>query len=119
MKLYGIDEQQAQCIAAALDLELDNLRRVSKNAIAMRVIPHSARSKYARTSASGRRLKATCYHGFRDFITAAFEEGATRVQSTGGDFKSLEQFDYALPRLARLNIGSEACPRRMLDACEC
>lgn len=119
MKLYGLTEQQAQDIAEALDLELENLRRVNKNAIAARVIPHSSRSKYARTSGSGRHLKSTCYHGFRDFIERAFQVGATRVQSTGGDFKSLPQFSDALPKLARLNIGSEACPRRMIDVCEC
>ena len=119
MKLYGLTEQQAESIASALDLELENLRRVNKNAIATRVIPHSARSKYARTSGSGRRLKATCYHGIRDYIREAFKAGAYRVQSTGGDWRDLGDFNMDLVRLYEINVGSIAAPVHMWELCQC
>lgn len=127
MKVWGLAESELEFIARQLDMELDNVRREGR-AVAFKLNPTSSRARYARRSSydgftgkEGRRLKACCYHGFRDFGLLAFAAGATRMQSSfvGGrnDFHNVAEFARAWERLAYANIGTMMCPWEMINAC--
>jgi hypothetical protein len=118
VKVWGLSCLQCQDIAYEIGAEPYNARWEGL-ACALRVLPVSSRAKYARRTAEGRRIRALCYHGFRDFITLCFERGATRVKSTAGDWRSLDQFRADLPGLAQLNIGSQMYPVKMIERCAC
>lgn len=115
MKLYApLPLELAREVASQLDLELDNVR-VRKNHVEFKLNPPNSRHKYARTSRNGRALKACSYEAFRDFITLAFRNGATKIQSAFGTWNSYQAFENDLPRLARINVGSQAFPAYMRD----
>ena len=123
MKVWGLTIKQCRYIAQGLSLELENERYVGK-AAAFRVLPFHSRAQYSRTSAgrpycSPRRLRATCYHGFRDFILTCFARGATRVQSVNGCWHSTREFTLDLDRLRGLNMGAPAYPSYMSELCDC
>lgn len=128
MKVWGLDEGTIEQIARSLDMELDNVRRDGR-AVAFKLNPTSSRARYARRSAEsfghgGRRLKACCYHGFRDFGVLLFGAGATRLQSSPmgrtevrADFHNVHEFAAAWYDLATANIGSIMYPFTMMDGC--
>jgi hypothetical protein len=115
MKIYGLSVDQLGEIAKQLDLRMSNVRP-RKNAVEFKLDPPYSSHRYARETADGRKLKACSYEAFRDFITLAFRSGATRAQSAQGSWHSFAAFEDDLDRLARVNIGSRACPRYMGDA---
>lgn len=115
MKIYAqFPLDLAQEIAATLGLELENIR-VHKTYVEFKLNPPNSRHKYARTTARGRALKACSYEAFRDFITLAFRGGAVKVQSTLGTWHCYQAFQEDLPRLAQINVGSQAFPVYMRD----
>jgi len=125
MIVRGVNAQRLREIVDSLGLEFDNFRAEGRG-FGFRLIPPNSRAHYARRSprpgyagGKSRRLKATCYHGFRDFIRLAFEAGASRVQSAWGKWPTRELFEAELPRLRDRNVGSLAAPCRMVDLCEC
>lgn len=125
MQVRGLERPILIRVADELGLELENLRRIGR-VEAFRLVPFTSRDRYARRSATpayaggkSKRLKATCYHGFRDFIRLAFRQGATGVESAWGFWPTLAAFETDLPRLASANIGNPARPCRMIDTCEC
>jgi len=118
MKVWGLDRPMVIGSAHKLGLEVDHFRREGR-AYAFRLIPHSSRSKYSRRTRLGHRVKACCYHGFRDFISVCFSHGADRVQSMHGDWRTEESFVHDLYRLRTLNVGSIMEPAYMVDLCDC
>jgi len=118
MKVWGLNPGQIHAVAAKLELDIDNGRRDGR-AYAFRLIPQSSLAKYSRRTRFGHRVKATCYHGFRDFISVCFSHGAYRVQSAHGDWRSEESFVRDLYRLRTLNVGSIMEPAYMADLCDC
>lgn len=122
MYIWGLDSQKLEGIALDLGLEIENGRSKGR-AYAFRLCPPSSRSRYARVSPNPwgkpRHIKACCYHAFRDYIGRAFQQGATRVQSTGGDWRSLDAFKADLSRLHSQNVGSQMYPASMGELCRC
>ena len=109
MTVWGLSIEKARTIAATLELEIDNSRREGRG-IAFRLSPPHSRHRYARKSASGRRLKSCSYEAFRDFIASCFKSGATRVKTMLGDWNSLSEFRCDLSKLWTHNVGSHARP---------
>lgn len=117
MKAWGITSYQLAQLEGPETFEFENIREIGR-AIAFKANPTSSRSRYARRAASGRRLKALCYHGWRDLVLKLFEMGATRVQSTMGDWRTPDEFRWQLPDLYSVNAGSMMQPRAFGQLCE-
>lgn len=114
MKVWGLTPGETVRTLESIGLQADNVRADGR-ALRYRIIPPDSRHKYARRAASGRRVKACSYEGFRDGIRALFRAGSVRVQTTLGDWSSLDAFESDLPRLARVNVGSLYNPVPMAD----
>jgi hypothetical protein len=140
LKVWNVSVNKLVVIADKLDLALYNWRFVNKNCVAFRLVPKSTQQdKYVRygqqeyTRKDGstyrKRINASCYHAFRDFITQCFKSDATRVWSSWcaregvkSDYPkwtSLVDFRNDLDNLAYQNIGSMMEPFQMIDACIC
>lgn len=78
-----------------------------------------ARGYGSRRSHSGRRMPVACFHVHAAFYRACFAAGATRIKSAIADWRTLDQFEESLDRLAADNIGSIAEPLCHADACDC
>ena len=123
MIVRGIDRQAIEDAASGLGLEFDNMRPDGRG-WAFRLVPRSSRAKFARRSGSGRRLKATCYHGFRDFHLALWRQGAKSITTVGPHgaritYKNVEQFRNDLQAFAIKNVGTMIEPAFMIKLCEC
>lgn len=124
MEVRGLTKEQIEAISSGLELDLDNLRSIGGRGFAFRLIPHNSRAPFARRSGSGRRLRATCYHGFRAAVLRFFDAGATSVRTSAGPigrvtFHDTESFAAELDLFAGWNVGSIAEPARMIDLCAC
>ena len=103
----------------------------SVNRFHARVIPleTGARSSYAKTgrsapgarrSWSGRRIKASCWHAYRDVLAALFDVNpAARVKTAMADYNGRDAFYDRYPATAHRNIGSMMQPAHMPDMCDC
>jgi hypothetical protein len=127
MKVWGLTEGEIVGATGDLGLRMSNVRVTGRErrTVAFKVDAQTSRSEYARRSAPngsgkefGRRLTALCHHGWRDLTDGLFDAGAERVQTAQGSWKSREEFDRDLDRLARLNIGSIMYPFFFIQACE-
>lgn len=118
MKVKGIKLESITWIAKNLDIELSNIRKAGRF-IAFKASPVSSYAKYARRTGSGRRIKALCYHGRRDFIQELFNGGATAVETAHGRWYSKSAFERDLYRLANINVGSIMYPALMITLCDC
>lgn len=124
----GFNPDMVTAIAMSLNLCTDNTRMNGRR-VYFRLLPESSHSRYARTTATGRKLRACCFHGFRDFIRECFKLGATAVGSSirtisDGDspsnrWNNIDQFERDIPELAHMNLGSEYHPVDMFDLCQC
>jgi hypothetical protein len=123
MKVWGVTQDQIAALCVPMDLRWSN-GRTDRRAFAFKLDAVTSKSRYARRSSPsfdgrpGRRLTSLCYHGWRDFIRALFAAGATRVQTTKGDWRNVADFDESLHALASLNIGSMMYPFSYIEACE-
>ena len=114
MTVYGINATQVNAICEKLELVPTN-ERTSGKGYALKLEPPNSGHRYARTSGSGRKLKACSYEAFRDFILSCFESGATRVKTAWGDWRDVETFRDGLDDMAAKNIGSIMYPAYMAD----
>lgn len=121
LKVIGITETQIRAITEGLDLTLGNFRSTHAHSHMFRVQPRSAGNKYARTSASGRRQRAACYHAFRDVIRRFFEAGATSIGTRAFPhvIHTEAEFEDMLPKLAYRNVGSYMNPAPFIELCAC
>jgi hypothetical protein len=81
-------------------------------------------SKYQRESvgygSAGRRVSAVCWHGFRDYFRAVFEQTPEAVFRTSLDkWDGSEDFEKRFPESGHKNIGPRVAPVAMADACRC
>lgn len=130
VKGEGYTPELVEAVALSLGMCTDNVRMIGR-AVHFRLIPESSRSKYSRRTGTGRRVRACCYHGFRDFGREIFKLGATELGSSvaaiaGASERSSkrrwyksEDFERDLPELSHINIGSVYHPVDMFHACEC
>lgn len=74
----------------------------------------------ARRSHSGRRLKAACWHAYRDAIQGVFDVNPNaRVYTGMSKYVGLDGFLENYPATAHQNIGSTVQPAYMPDLCDC
>ena len=85
-----------------------------------RILPASGRVKGARRSHSGRRIKATCWHGFRDVFIAFFEACPDgRVTTAMADYRGRASFYAQYEATGDREVGSMMEPRTYSDLCDC
>lgn len=107
-------------------------REYSATRFSCRVIPEDSGTNWtssndgkmsapgARRSWSGRRLKAACWHAYRDVILGIFHVNPdARVYTGMAKYVGLQGFLDAYPQTAHQNIGSMAQPAYMPDLCDC
>lgn len=74
----------------------------------------------ARKSWSGRRIKAACWHAYRDVLIEVFAINPdARVYTAMAKYKGVDSFNEQFPRTADQNIGSMMSPAYMPELCEC
>jgi len=72
-----------------------------------RIVPLTSRSEGARRSYSGRRLKAACWHAYRDVLAALFEQRPrATVRTALATYHGREGFERHYPATAYVNVGS-------------
>jgi len=131
MRVWNINETQIHIITTDMGIITN---RLDSDSVASNVTlkPIDSHAKYSRSSYSygfntPRRGPWLCYHGFEEFIRLAFICGATRIKSTLGDWRGLDEFEYALicwhncyPPISTRNMGSIAFPISASDClCDC
>jgi len=126
MKVRGLTIDELEDIGAVLYLVLSNVRTIGRY-VHFKLSPIHSRHHYARTTTSGRGLKACSFEAFRDFTYLVFRRYKQRtddslrltrdesrypirVASASGHWQSLEQFEDDEDRLAQVNIGSAMDP---------
>lgn len=74
----------------------------------------------ARKSWSGRRIKAACWHAYRDAMIEVFAINSNaRIYTALAKYRGIEGFEANYPQTADRNIGSVAAPAYMPELCEC
>lgn len=135
MQITGITPDQFEyACAQAAKLYEGNLRaefgsRQSETRFRARVVPwHSGAGELplgvpapgARLSWNGRRIKASCWHAYRDVMYEVFKINPNaRVATALAIYRGLEGFEANYPQTADQNIGSVFSPAYMPDLCEC
>lgn len=74
----------------------------------------------ARRSHQGRRIAAACWHAHRDYFRALYKLSPSAVISSAlATYDGADDFEETFPGTGYRNIGSQAEPMSMHDACEC
>lgn len=69
---------------------------------------------------AGRRVNAVCWHGFAAFFKAIYAETPDATFRTAlATYKGSADFEARHPETGHRNIGSQAFPCAMVDACRC
>lgn len=93
---------------------------LSGNRFQGRLWVQSSRGPGARTSWSGRRTPAACWHAYRDVLMAVFQEYPdARVRTGLANYRGRDGFLRDYPATGERNIGSRLQPAYMPDLCEC
>ncbi len=124
MRVWNINETQIGIITTGMGI---TIKRLDSDSVASNITlrPIDSRAKYSRSSYSygfntPRRGPWLCYHGFEEFIRQSFSRGATRIKSSMGDWRGLDEFVSDLPNLANRNMGSQFFPITAEDCpCDC
>jgi hypothetical protein len=73
-----------------------------------------------RRSWNGRRINATCWHGYRDALIAVFDTNPdAKVRTAMAKYLGRESFYAEFPKTADQNIGSMMAPAYMPELCDC
>lgn len=84
-----------------------------------RLIVKDSKGPGARTSASGRRMPAACWHAFRDVYRDLLAHHADLVITTALARYTSENFERTFPRTAETNVGSMVNYVCLADLCDC
>lgn len=85
-----------------------------------RIVSRTSKDRCARTSWTGRRTNAACWHAWRDAIRAILTEYPHAVVTTSqARYEGLEGFEDTYPGTAHNNIGSMMQPAFMPELCSC
>ena len=77
-------------------------------------------AEYQRVSATGRRINAVCWHGFRDYFRAVYSmEPNARFQTGIATWNGSEDFEARYRETGLRNIGSIMFPFYFAEACVC
>ena len=131
-------EQAATQVGVSIETDSKNQKGTRHRVKLYPSVPASAMTKggrrrkgeagdapYQRTSASimfydNRRVHAVCWHGFRDFFRACFEQEPNAVFRTALDtWKGSEDFEARFAASGHKNIGSQVAPCFAAEACRC
>lgn len=130
MKVYDVPLHDLERIADRLGLavsmsDVSNSRgvRVCGRLVPNRDIPKPSR-KYRKFSENGfsprREIHAVCWHGFRDFFLAVFDEFPNaRIDTAMADYRGREDFRRTYPLTASQNVGSIMYPQYADEQCNC
>jgi hypothetical protein len=80
---------------------------------------HNSREAGARTSWSGRRVRAACWHAFRDVFRDLIAHNPNVVIITSLARYTEENFENTYPATGNRNVGSMVRPAYMPDLCDC
>lgn len=80
---------------------------------------NDSRGEGARTSWSGRRTKAACWHAFRDVIRDILAHHPDAVIITALARYTADNFEDTYPATGEVNIGSMYRPAYMPELCDC
>lgn len=78
-----------------------------------------SRAAGARTSWSGRRTRAACWHAFRDVIRDLLAHNPDATIITAMARYTAANFEDTYPATGYVNIGSMASPAYMPSLCDC
>jgi hypothetical protein len=84
-----------------------------------RLYVHSSKAPGARTSASGRRMPAACWHAFRDVYRDLFANHPDVVVTTALARYTNDNFEDTFPETGDRNVGSMVNWVTMPDLCDC
>jgi hypothetical protein len=121
MKSKQVNAYQWEAIVAKVSHALyeDNLIP-DPNAASMRLTTRDSHGPGARRSQSGRRMRAACWHAWRDTLRELFEQYPdVTVRTALATYKGRDGFEDWFQITGAVNIGSIAEPMRMDDACDC
>ena len=120
MRVWNVNAERVEIVTRELRMRTN---RLDEDSVATNVTlrPETSSSLYSRRAfTTNRRGPWLCWHGFEDFIRVMFAVGATRVKSSMGDWRSLDEFEMDLDRLGNINVGSIMYPAYLGDSpCEC
>jgi hypothetical protein len=130
MRVTNITRDQLQKAANDIGVKVDIESLNKKNdRFRVKVSPGDYKDddgnrKYQRISASpfqkGRKVHAVCWHGFRDFFRACFEQEPNAVFKTMLDtWNGSQDFESRYRLSGRRNIGTQMKPVAMCQACAC
>jgi len=76
---------------------------------------------YRRSPASsGRKISALCWHGLRAVMREWLAiNGDTVINTAMAKYRGADEFELFHDRTGEKNIGSQMCPVRARDACDC
>ena len=117
----GITKEQLLVAAFKVGVELD-ASRLNQAGTRHRVKVNPQRpNKYQRINAlTGRRVHAVCWHGFRDFFLACFEQAPQAVFRTAMDtWNGAEDFEKRYRASGHRNVGSQMYPICAAENCQC
>lgn len=130
MKIWGLKDWQLGVVLAETNTEyaanLTWKRRPEKCGKAYRCTltvktsygPGSRRSLDHKSDV--RRVAAACWHAHRDFMRMVFRANPdARIQTMLADYRGLEDFQAFFPVTGGTNVGSQAQPLAISEACNC
>jgi hypothetical protein len=114
----------ADNLAAEIGSEFSRTRfsaRVTiKETGAQQGLPTEELASGQRRSWSGRRIKAACWHAYRDVLVEVFNISPdANVYTTMAKYKGRTGFENEYPATADRNIGSMMQPAYMPELCDC
>lgn len=117
MFVWGIDTNRLNYALNKFDFYATNFRMVG-NALAFQ-LGCDSHNRYAKKSRFRSRLPYPCYHGYREFMSELFLQGATKIRTKMGVWHNLGELNQDLERIAYTNLGSLVEPRYYIYCCNC
>lgn len=116
------DALLAAAAAVSLSVDFDKLSdsRGGGETFRVKLNLGEDREHFRKYSPRGRKVNAACWHGFRDFFYALFEESPDAVVKTAlATYDGLDGFEREYPRTAFHNVGSVFYPAYPCELCKC
>lgn len=128
MQVRGISLGEGEFIASQVGVRLYNVR-VKDEGFDAKLLPlHDGSRKYQRKPTPYRNgmqpkmryINAVCYHGYRAFMTAVFEQNPDAFIKTGmAKYRGVQQFCAGAEDVAERVVGWEEAGTEYADLCDC
>ena len=114
-----VDTVSSELYAGNVVVHPDGIR-VRGKALRWRLDVRSSRGPGARRRASDdARMKAACWHVYRDVLARLFEVNHGRIKTAQAEYRGRADFEDKFPDTGHANIGSIMRPVEYRDACDC